>query len=139
MSSGEATLLEEPSLIPLNSPVEPIPETLHTSKPPISISLINATVYVCTCRLPGSHAFQLSLSKEGPFAKSAALMETPVDLSGIPEDYHEFADVFSKGKVENLPPHRPYNLKINLEEGGAPPPGRMYSLSVGVRGTSNIY
>jgi hypothetical protein len=48
--------------------------------------------------------------KEGTFAKSAALPETPVDLSGIPEDYHEFADVFSKGKVENLPPHHPYDL-----------------------------
>jgi hypothetical protein len=58
-----------------------------------------------------------------------ALTETLVDLSGIPEDYHEFTDIFSKGKVETLPPHRPYDLKINLEEGEAPPPGRMYSLS----------
>jgi hypothetical protein len=71
----------------------------------------------------------MSLSKEGTFAKSAALTKTLIDLSGIPEDYHEFADVFSKGKAETLPPHRPYDLKIDLEEGGAPPPGRMYSLS----------
>jgi hypothetical protein len=91
--------------------------------------MINAAAYVRACRLPGSHAFQLSLSKEGTFAKSAAPTETLIDLSGIPEDYHEFADVFSKGKAETLPPHCPYNLKIDLEEGGTPPPGRMYSLS----------
>jgi hypothetical protein len=135
-SPGKVTLLLEPSLKPLNSPVEPtphipnqIPEPLCTSGPP-SILMINAAVYVCACRLPGSHAFQLSLSKEGTFAKSAALAETPIDLSGIPEDYHEFANVFSKGKVETLPLHRLYDLKIDLEEGGTPPPGHMYSLSL---------
>jgi hypothetical protein len=46
--------------------------------------------------------------------------------SGVPHGYN----IFSKGKVENLPPHRPYDLKIDLEEGGAPPPGHMYSLSL---------
>jgi hypothetical protein len=45
------------------------------------------------------------------------------------QEYHEFSDIFSKGKVETLSEHRPYNLKIDLEEGQAPPPGRMYSLS----------
>src|SRR5882757_4863286 len=66
-SSGEATLLREPSPIPPNSPVEPLPETPCTSEPPISISLINAAAYVRACHLPGSHAFRLSLSKAGTF------------------------------------------------------------------------
>ena len=42
---------------------------------------------------------------------------------------HEFADVFNKKKADTLPPHRSYDLKIELEEGASPPPGRMYSLS----------
>jgi hypothetical protein len=38
-------------------------------------------------------------------------------------------DVFNKGKASQLPPHHLYNLKINLEEGSAPPLGTIYPLS----------
>ena len=48
-------------------------------------------------------------------------------MSLIPEDHHEFADIFSKGKADSLPPHRPYDLKIDID--GTPPLSRMYSLS----------
>ena len=51
------------------------------------------------------------------------------DLTNILEEYYEFANVFSQGKAKTLPMHCPYDLKINLEEGAEPPPGRMYSLS----------
>jgi len=62
-------------------------------------------------------------------ANSAKLAETP-DLSNVPSEYHEFADVFSKTKAEVLPFYHSYNLKINLEEGAQPPVGLIYSLSV---------
>ena len=62
-------------------------------------------------------------------ANSAKLAGTP-DLSNVPSEYHEFADVFSKTKAEVLPPHRSYDLKINLEEGAQPLVGPIYSLSV---------
>jgi len=61
-------------------------------------------------------------------ANSAKLAETP-DLSNVPSEYHKFADVFSQTKAEILPPHRPYDLKINLEEGAQPLVGPIYSLS----------
>jgi len=61
-------------------------------------------------------------------ANSTKLAETP-DLSNIPSEYHEFANVFSKTKAETLPPHRSYDLKINLKEGAQPPVGPIYSLS----------
>ena len=48
----------------------------------------------------------------------------------VPEVYHDFADVFSKTHTNTLAPHRPYDLKINLEEGTLPPLGPIYSLSV---------
>jgi len=60
-------------------------------------------------------------------ANSAKLVETP-DLSNVPSKYHEFADVFSKMKAEVLPPHHPYDLKINLEEGAQPLVGSIYPL-----------
>jgi len=56
-------------------------------------------------------------------------MPDPVDLEGIPEDYHDFADVFSKIKADMLAPHRPYDLKITLEDGTSPPQPLLYSLS----------
>jgi hypothetical protein len=61
--------------------------------------------------------------------KSAAPTGDLINLSSILEEYQEFSDVFSKGKVETLPEHCPYDLKIDLEEGQAPPSDCMYSLS----------
>jgi len=60
-------------------------------------------------------------------ANSAKLAEAS-DLSNVPSKYHEFANVFSKTKAETLPPHHPYDLKINLEEGTQTPVGPIYSL-----------
>ena len=61
-------------------------------------------------------------------AKSTTISEK-IDLSSIPEEYHEYADVFSKSKAETLTPHCPYNLRIDLEKDSHPPVGTIYSLS----------
>src|SRR5882672_6058328 len=50
-------------------------------------------------------------------------------MSSVPEDYNDFADVFSKSKAGKLADHRPYDFKITLDEGTAPPYGLIYSLS----------
>jgi len=55
--------------------------------------------------------------------------EIPVNLSQLPEEYHDFADVFSKTKAGKLAEHRPYDLKITLDEGSTPPFSPIYSLS----------
>lgn len=62
-------------------------------------------------------------------ARSSSIPDAPLDLPGVPEEYHKFADVFSKTRVNTLPEHRPYNLKIELEDGAVPPLGSIYSLS----------
>ena len=80
--------------------------------------MINATAYMHASKLPSSISFQLSITPDSALAQAA--QEVLVDLSSVPEDYHEFADV--------LPHHCPYDLKIDLEEGTLPP-NRMYSLS----------
>ena len=51
------------------------------------------------------------------------------DTSGIPSEYHEFGDVFSEQEAYNLPPHREFDLKIELLDGEEPPVGHIYSLS----------
>src|SRR5258707_10628040 len=60
-------------------------------------------------------------------ALATDLPEDP--LSIIPMEYLEFCDVFSGDKANTLAPHRPYNLKINLEEGAKLFHGPVYSLS----------
>ena len=66
-------------------------------------------------------------------ACSASISNTttndPIDLSKVPPEYHDYVDVFSKKKASTLAPHRPFNLKIELEEDTEPPIGRLYSLS----------
>lgn len=47
----------------------------------------------------------------------------------VPVEYHDFADVFSKQVADDLPPHRPYDHAIDLEEGTTPPHGPVYSMS----------
>ena len=51
-------------------------------------------------------------------------------LSSVPPKYHDFADVFSKAKSTQLPPHCDFDLKIDLEDGSSPPLGTIYSLSL---------
>src|SRR5258708_3499771 len=50
-------------------------------------------------------------------------------LNGVPQEYHDFHDMFSGEKANMLPPHWLYDLKINLEEGAKPFHGLIYSLS----------
>jgi len=61
-------------------------------------------------------------------AKSTTISEK-IDLSAVPEEYHEYADVFSKSKAETLAPHCPYDLRIELEKDSHPLVGTIYSLS----------
>ena len=93
-----------------------------------NIAIIGAAAFLHASKLPGSHNFELCLRSLDIQTNSAKLAKTP-DLSNVPSEYHEFADVFSKTKAEILPSYRPYNLKINLEESTQPPVSPIYSLS----------
>jgi len=90
-----------------------------------NIAIIGAAAFLRASKLPGSHNLKLCLRSSDIQANSAKLAETP----NVPSKYHKFANVFSKTKAKVLPPHCPYDLKINLEEGAQPPVGPIYSLS----------
>jgi hypothetical protein len=47
-------------------------------------------------------------------------------LDLLPEEYKEFADVFSRKEADKLPPHRHYDHRIPIPEGSVPPFGPMY-------------
>ena len=74
--------------------------------------------------------FQINLSDPSVQARTSKLAQEAAELLNVPNEYHDFADVFSKAHANKLAPERPYDLKINLDEGASPPLGPIYSLSV---------
>ena len=92
------------------------------------IALINAAAYVHACKLEGSIQFSIQLRPDS--ALQAASADAVPDLSAVPKEYRDFADVFSKAKALVLTPHWEYDLKIELEEGANLLPSRLYSLSL---------
>jgi hypothetical protein len=53
-----------------------------------------------------------------------------IDIDNIPPKYRDYmSTVFSPAEFERLPPHRPYDVDIELEEGKMPPFGPLYRLT----------
>ena len=82
-----------------------------------------------TSMMQGSQCFCLQVATPKATGQSATDILGPVNLDGVPKEYHNFANVFSKSKAGVLTDHRPYDLKITLEDGASPPLGPIYSLS----------
>ena len=87
------------------------------------ISFVNAAAFACLSKMGDTQVYQLFLSDK------STPDNAPVNMMGVPLDYHDFTDVFSKTHTCTLAPHWPYDLKIELEEGTSPPFGLIYSLS----------
>jgi hypothetical protein len=119
------------ALLPLAPPVvaspPPPPSGSISSSTPPSVALIGAGAFAIAAKLPGLKTFELSLA-EAISGRSSTVEGIP-DLSGIPEEYRDFADIFNKASSKTLAPHRPHDLKIDLENGTAPPLGPIYLLS----------
>ena len=128
-----------------------------TSPSPVQldISWLDAPLYCAAAQLPDScvgilrvvHSadFRLGTLRAVHSDASAAINgtgETPFDVSVpdppdyvdtlkklVPVAFHDLLAAFSKTRADTLPPHRPYDLSIDLEEGKTPPFGPLYSLS----------
>ena len=113
----------------LTSP-ETVATALLSSDPPTptplvapKVSFINAAAFAHLPKMDNNQVYQLFLSEK------TAPKDAPVNMTGVPLDYHDFTDIFSKSRASAPAPHRPYDLKIELEEGTSPPFGPIYSLS----------
>ena len=115
------------------SPLPPVATLNDSPKAPglhaPPITFINTATFSAVCRQEGSVQFSIQLRQEPDGKLRAASVEDTPDLSAIPKEYHDVADVFSKSNTLVLPPHREIDLKIELEEGATSLPGRLYSLS----------
>ena len=88
----------------------------------LRVTLINAKAFKRESTMQGSQCFCLQVTTPKATGWSVSVSPVTVNLDGVPEEYHDFMDVFSKTKAGVLVDHRPYDLKITLEEGASPPP-----------------
>jgi len=90
-----------------NKPKQPYPTESHypTPRKP-DISLINTVAYHKACKVEGAIVFQLQPSRELTLSSQASqITESTPKLNEIPEEYHEYLEVFSKTKAKTLPIH----------------------------------
>src|SRR5258707_2950478 len=118
-----------------------LPEMPSPATKAVDIQLVSKRTMGMICQEAGSETFLLSPSSVQQMpnlfhtspdrleAKAAVTAQPEDTLSGVPQEYHEFHDVFSGEKANTLAPHRLYDLKINLEEGAKPFHRPIYSLS----------
>jgi hypothetical protein len=118
---------------------------LRAAATKILISFVRPATIHFMARLPRSHpqsiVFSSIVTPPPSYARAAV---TGPDTSAvdaalaaeydalrpqIPQQYHNFLDVFSKSKGTSLPPRRTYDHKIELEPSTTPPFGPIYSLS----------
>jgi hypothetical protein len=107
---------------------EPIMPTRNMPTP--KIALVSAAAF----KLASKHDVAYELRISATQTKASEIAEQQVQdkrplREMVPEEFHEFLDVFEKGGADKLPPHRPYDLTIQLQEGREPPFGPIYSLS----------
>lgn len=103
---------------------------------PIDIKIIGAAPFANLIR-DGEEIYVLNITPASENKSLGATMEEGGKKKSeeellkevVPEEYHDFADVFSEGFAKSLPPHRPYDHKIDLEEGTSPPSRKIYNMS----------
>jgi hypothetical protein len=69
------------------------------------------------------------LTKDNPATEKEEPTEVELLTKHVPEEYHEFQDVFSEEAARTLPPHCPYDLKIETIDNQDPPFGKIYNMS----------
>ena len=104
-------------------PALPKASPADRTKPGVTlrVTLINAKAFKRKSTMQGSQCFCLQVATPEATGRSVSMSLVTINLDGVPEEYHDFVDVFSKTKAGVLADHRPYDLKITLEEGASPP------------------
>ena len=78
----------------------------------------------------GAQCFSAFIQNSIHVSSRRATPASESDLEEVPKFYSHFSDVFSKGSADSLPPHRVYNLKIDVDESAKPPLGPISFISV---------
>jgi len=121
ISFRSPSLLQSPASVPsvktlVNPPFSPVENSLQFTPSETSLSnpkrphimIISAPALFQASWLSGSKIFALQFSST--VQTKSITISKKIDLSSIPEEYHKYADVFSKTKAETLAPYCPYDL-----------------------------
>jgi len=101
--------LVNPPFSPAENPLQFIPsETIPSNPKQSHIAIISAPALLRASHLSGSKTF--SLQFRSTIQAKSTIVSEKINLSAIPEEYHEYANIFSKSKAETLAPHHPYDL-----------------------------
>ncbi|KAG6859744.1 hypothetical protein C0995_004589 [Termitomyces sp. Mi166 len=124
---NDATPLPTPSLMFPKPNIIPMPTKDDQNPPPpelfnsLIIRIISAAPFAQIIQ-EDAQAYQLHVSPSLPkehlqananVATPETKLEEQILHEVVPPEYHEYANVFSKGSTKELPPHHSYNHKIN--------------------------
>ena len=99
---------------------------IERPKQDLDICLVGAAPIA---RLAQRKGHQLFMASMRDIEKALAPKKEVDVLSKLPEEYHDFASLFSRKEADKLPPHRPYDHTIPLAPGKEPPFGSLYNMS----------
>jgi hypothetical protein len=102
-------------------------ETMDPEKSILDICAIAASPFMRRIKKEKLNVYAMTLYEINQALGIQDLQEKPLE-EVIPKEYHEFLPLFSKVIPEILPPHRPYDHKIQLPDSFIPPFGPISSL-----------
>lgn len=120
---------------------------LLSAEKEFTIFQIGAAPYVCLAHQPGVQSFQASIQDIDEAIRISRLESVepsnttaPIDVAEepanteeikakLPAEYASYLDVFDRSKADELPPHREYDHKIELDGTGVPPKSQLYRMS----------
>ena len=128
---------EEEDILYLKTPAKRTPKIgTENGIKEIKIAIIGAAAYQRLAQDPTIKTFSITPCQIDRILESINLcqiseMQTPEEVKDkLPLEYYDFLDVFDRKKAEILPPHRPYDYKIEIEgEVGKLPKSRLYPMS----------
>ena len=111
----------------LDEVIAPSIETPQLPEIPLEIKMIAAAPFFHVSKQKRVELFSASLKN---VEKALQFKHRTDPAIKLPQEFHEFLELFSE-KKKKLPPHRPYDHKINFIEGKQPGYGFLYSMSQG--------
>uniref|UniRef100_A0A9Q8LHQ9 Transposon Tf2-9 polyprotein n=1 Tax=Passalora fulva TaxID=5499 RepID=A0A9Q8LHQ9_PASFU len=91
---------------------------------------VNAAAFTTAAKQPKAQVFAASLRDIDIALEKLDKKRTPTDpATKVPPWAHHILHVFDAKAADELPPHRPHDHKIELEEGAETPFGPLYSMS----------
>ena len=116
---GEVNISNTPVYLQLND-APPKPAIVSTAElKALDLCIIGVAIYAWYSK---KKDYELMAVLLRDIDKALEQKKRPDPAILLPEDYHDFLDMFSRLEFNKLPPHRPYNYDIPLMPGMEPLP-----------------